>query len=313
MHVFVYEHLCATASPDAPESLLAEGRAMLSAVLDDLPRIPGVQVSTLLAPDGQEASFRRLARTADWSLVIAPESDGCLADRCAWVEQEGGRLLGPSSTAVRLCADKLALADHFQRHVIPSPRCRLVADVADMPFPLVCKPRDGAGSQATFLTHNPEQLADAIARARREGWQGQLIAQPFVPGRPVSVSFLAGSAAVLALPAADQHLSVDGCFHYQGGTIPLPAEVDRRARRLAERAVCVVNSLFGYFGVDLVLGPDADGSADQVIEINPRLTSSYVGLRRLARFNLAEALLALAGGQGTPRMSWHPTPIAFRV
>ena len=34
-------------------------------------------------------------------------------------------------------------------------------------------------------------------------------------------------------------------------------------------------------------------SGDRVIEINPRLTTSYVGLRALARFNLAEALLAV--------------------
>ena len=54
--------------------------------------------------------------------------------------------------------------------------------------------------------------------------------------------------------------------------------------------------LLGYVGVDLVLGDAADGSRDYAIEINPRLTTSYVGLRALADFNIAEAMLRAANG-----------------
>jgi predicted ATP-grasp superfamily ATP-dependent carboligase len=74
-----------------------------------------------------------------------------------------------------------------------------------------------------------------------------------------------------------------------------------------------VPGLSGYFGVDLVLGESADGSQDRVIEINPRLTTSYLGLRRLARFNLAQALLRLAQGERVTGLRWHPGPWSFRV
>ena len=53
----------------------------------------------------------------------------------------------------------------------------------------------------------------------------------------------------------------------------------------------------GYVGVDLVLGREPDGSEDVVIEINPRLTTSYVGLRAAARTNLAEAMWQVAQGE----------------
>jgi predicted ATP-grasp superfamily ATP-dependent carboligase len=53
----------------------------------------------------------------------------------------------------------------------------------------------------------------------------------------------------------------------------------------------------GYVGIDLVLGPAADGSEDVVIEVNPRLTTSYVGLRRLLRNNLAEVMLHVVAGR----------------
>jgi predicted ATP-grasp superfamily ATP-dependent carboligase len=52
----------------------------------------------------------------------------------------------------------------------------------------------------------------------------------------------------------------------------------------------------GYIGVDMVLGEDALGAGDAVIEINPRLTTSFVGLRAIARTNLAQAMLAVAEG-----------------
>ncbi len=138
-----------------------------------------------------------------------------------------------------------------------------------------------------------------------------MILQPYVPGLAVSVSFLAGAERLVSLPAVEQHLSDDGRFSYRGGHLPLSPEFDRRARSLAEKAVRVVEGVHGYFGVDLVLGAAADGSADVVIEINPRLTTSYVGLRRLARFNLAEMLLALATRAPLPEANWRTGPIVF--
>jgi predicted ATP-grasp superfamily ATP-dependent carboligase len=78
-----------------------------------------------------------------------------------------------------------------------------------------------------------------------------------------------------------------------------------RAQRLARRAIAPVDGLSGYVGVDLVLGAAGDGSEDVAIEINPRLTTSYVGLRALAEFNLAEAMLALALGRPLPERRYR--------
>jgi predicted ATP-grasp superfamily ATP-dependent carboligase len=329
MRVFVYEYLCSGASVGASAaSLHAEGWAMLSAILEDFARISGVETVTLLDPrlssalptwpagviahyldsGSAERTFRALAASADWSLVIAPEFDDILAERCRWTEEAGGQLLGPSSAAVRLTADKLTLARHWLAHGIPTPR---VVDPAEIdsplavPNPCVFKPRYGAGSQATFLVRDREDLLRMNDVRRAEAWKGETIVQAYAPGRAVSVAFLAGERRLLSLPATEQHLSSDGRFHYLGGRLPLTTELDRRARQLAERAVRTVDGLHGYFGVDLVLGEAIDGSRDQVIEINPRLTTSYVGLRRLARFNLAETLLAVAIDAPIPSWSWR--------
>src|SRR5436305_351690 len=167
MRLFVYEHLCGVPGA-APPSLRAEGRAMLSAVLADFAAVPGVEVVTLLAADllpplplppsvrvhvaedarRQPRLFRSLAADAAWTLVIAPETGLVLWRYCCGVEDVGGRLLGPSPEYVALTTDKLALAERWRAAGVPTPRaCSfLFVPGVNADFPIVLKPRQGAGS-----------------------------------------------------------------------------------------------------------------------------------------------------------------------
>jgi predicted ATP-grasp superfamily ATP-dependent carboligase len=327
MHVFVYEYLSSGAAAAASErpSLQTEGWAMLSAVLEDLARCPRVRISTLLdarrtpppswtdrivfhpiRSEAEEDTFRALSEAAEWSLVIAPEFDGILAERSRWVVESGGRLLGSCPKAIHETADKRTLSQLWSARGIPTPSLELM-------YPLVCKPRFGAGSQATFLVHDEQELARALTQAAAEDWSGEMIMQRYTPGMAASVAFLTGIGKKHRLPAVEQRLSNDGRFRYLGGSLPLPEDLDRRARHLAELAVECVEGLHGWFGVDLVLGKAADGSSDVAIEINPRFTTSYLGLRRLARFNLAEALLAVATGTPAQLGEWDTRSIVFHA
>lgn len=311
MRVFVYEFLTARgvgAGPADPlHAMYREGRAMRDAVAADFAALPGCEVVALdgVTEADEPAAVAARAAAADWSLVVAPEFDHVLTTRCDWVRAAGGRVLGPDAAAVSLCADKLALADHWRARGVSTPATTDREPTVCEAFPVVWKPRDGCGSTATYLLTDAFDLARARAAAE---YAGPMILQEFVPGVAASVAFLCGPAGNVPLVPVAQHLSDDGRFRYLGGSLPLSPDLADRAVRLASRAVDCVPGLRGWVGVDLILG---DGR-DVAVEINPRLTTSYVGLRALARFNLAGAMLRAAAGEpvGAPR--WADGGVRFR-
>ena len=68
--------------------------------------------------------------------------------------------------------------------------------------------------------------------------------------------------------------------------MPLSHPKILNARDLASSASKLIPGLNGYVGVDMIL---TDGSF-QLVEINPRLTTSYIGLRQVARMNPAKMI-----------------------
>jgi predicted ATP-grasp superfamily ATP-dependent carboligase len=316
MTVFVFEYLTAAGvgrdPADPLHGMYREGRAMRDAVAEDFRRLPGVVVETLDrdAGEGFDFDFDDLASKCHVTVVVAPETDGLHERCCRAVERVGGRLLGPSSGAVALTADKHALADHWRQHGVRTPATTDRRPTRCEAFPVVWKPRDGAGSTATFLLRDGLDVvrAEAVVAAEHPG---PMVLQQYAPGRPASVAFLCGPAGNVPLVPAFQHLSDDGRFKYLGGELPIPPDLAARAVALASRAIDCVPGLLGFVGVDLVLGDAPDGSRDHAIEINPRLTTSYVGLRALAEFNLAGAMLAAAEGRPLPPFVWKSGRVRF--
>jgi predicted ATP-grasp superfamily ATP-dependent carboligase len=319
MQIFVYEYLTAVGlgreAGDPLHSMFREGRAMRDAIAADFRLPPDVEVITLDGDNAEQEKerFVQSLEGCDWCLVIAPEIDDELARKAAWIRESGIRLLGPEADAIQLTSNKLHLDRHWQAAGVPTPPALPFSEWLRRPgFPAVVKPILGAGSTATFLLHGPADVESAIHAAAAEGeTETSLLVQTFVRGRAASVAFLCGPNGNLPLLPAWQHLSDDGRFHYRGGEVPIPPSLAGRAVALASQAIGCLTGLSGYVGVDVMLGESEDGSEDFAIEVNPRLTTSYVGLRRLADFNLAGAMLRIATGQDPPEIRWKSGRIRF--
>lgn len=328
MHVFLYEWATGgglVEEPGAlPESLLREGAAMIGALAADLVRmegclitalrdprvlqlsLPGCNIIDVLSQSSQREDFERLSIEADATILIAPEFDGILLNAAQRVVAGGGRLLSPSPEFIRVTANKQRTCESLAAAGIPVPIGRVLEQDEPLPpdftYPAVLKPVAGAGSQDTYLISGPHDAPPAYAWPRR--------LERFIPGLAASVAVLCGPAGCPPLMPCRQRISEDGRLRYLGGELPLAAGLAKRATALAERALAALPAAAGYVGVDLVLGRDPHGSEDAVIEVNPRLTTSYVGLRAAAKSNLAEAMWHVAQGE-EHNVEFSQRPIEF--
>ena len=316
--VFVYEYCTALGlgreTSDPAHSLWREGNAMRAAVVADFDRIPGVTVRTItgVRPTADFMDFAYLASKSDATLVIAPETDRLLNQRLHWAVEAGAkRILNSSESATNIAGDKAYLPDFWRGAGVPTPLV-ISFDGEPLDFPFVVKHRFGAGSVAVRRIDTRTEW-EALRRAGElDGVPAsQLLVQPDVPGVAVSASFLVGPNCVVPLLPGFQHLSDDGRFTYLGGEIPMPDGPTVRAVELARRAIDAVSGLAGYVGVDLILGDAADGSADFAIEINPRLTTSYVGLRAMTDDNLMAKLWDVCAGASDVRVRWNDGRVRF--
>jgi tyramine---L-glutamate ligase len=277
-----------------PASWVAEGHAMRRSIAADFAALTGNSVRVSVTLDSRLAAepgpwqtervaageyadrLRALARAADFTVLIAPETSGVLAGLTRDLARDGIRSLGSTADAVELTADKSRLAAQLEARSIDTPPTRIIVPSAglqrDMEYPAVLKPVDGAGSVDTFFLADAQTLPAAALR------MPVAVLQPFVPGTPMSASFLVGPVGKAWLIGVGiQRMAVrDGRFIYLGGTVPVPCP---DAVPQLKRAVEAVDGLRGFVGVDFIWNA-ANGRA-MILEINPRPTTSYVGLGRL--------------------------------
>lgn len=337
--VFVSEFICGGAwpEPSLDSSLAAEGRAMLTAIIADLTALPDVEVMTTWdarlplpatwsncqtlrvsrsdSPHHEAKLFRQLSAWADDVLVIAPESGGLLAQRCRLVEAlVGPRLCGSSSQAVKICADKLTLCDRLSQSgikTISTAPFDLQCAATTWDWPIVIKPRDGAGAQLTFLVDNPDGLAACVEQISDAQTEFEFIQQPLITGRAVSVAALI-SEQTDVFPIGSQRLSDDGRFRYLGCDVPQPVSSARREQvaDLVQQCAASIPGLRGYVGFDLIL-PDAEEEQLVLVEINPRLTTGYLAWMQFTTQNLADRMLSLSARPD--RIRWNSEPVRFRM
>lgn len=275
-----------------PASLAAEGAAMRRALAADFAAAGNVRVlmtlddrdddepgpwETVRVHRGREiATLQRLADEVDDVVLVAPETDDLLAQRSALLAGGKARHLGSSTAAIGTTSDKLTLARHLAREGIATPESEPVFTAGDLPdllpYPLVLKPIDGAGAIDTFLLTGPDDRPEGAFRHL------PALVQPYVPGDAMSASFLVDATGTPHLVAVARQLVevFDGRFAYLGGTVPAGS---RALADEARRAVAGVPGLRGWVGVDFIVR-ESDGRSI-VLEINPRATTSFVGIVRL--------------------------------
>ena len=323
MRVLLYEWCCSGGfaghePSECFESIVAEGRAMLESLMADAARDSSLDVTVLVDPvrpvalpvgvHGREVPAGReieslvaAAAAADWTVIVAPETDGILASRVAAVRAAGARVLAPTAAFIGIASDKQATIDALAAAGVPVPAGRSLALGEMLPIgfhmPAVRKDRASVGCDGMQIIRD-SNVAPAPTATRLEA---------FVTGTPVGVSCLCGPDRIEVLPPMRQRFTPGDAPRYVGSD-PLDDELlAARAQAIARRAVEAVMQravtpadhappAVGWVGVDMILGLRDDGRADRVLEVNPRMTTSFVALAARSGTSLVRTMLAVAAG-----------------
>ncbi|MGZ4957219.1 MAG: ATP-grasp domain-containing protein [Methylobacter sp.] len=303
MKILVFEYITGGGfnKQELPDSLAGEGSLMLNALLDDLSRLNNLEVtimldwrlsnsievnSVIIRPEHDVTEeFVRLVKQSDLVWPIAPEFDGILQNLCQTVESLGKVLLTSPATAVAIAGNKFKTYELLNRHHIASVPTRIFDD-AYSPGEWMIKPIDGAGCSDSRVITNRLDFEQMVTS------EGRYIIQPHLQGAKTSLSCLFKQGRGWLVCANLQRFEfADQQYHLTGIVVNHYRDLSAY-QQLIDKIAGALPELWGYAGIDLI-----ENDRTWVLEINPRLTTSFVGIYDALGINIAEAVLQLMHGE----------------
>lgn len=288
-------------------SLIYQSDMMLRALIADLGALPGIEVvilrdphapvldlpeSVIVVPCDQsfDQRFNDCLQLADAVWPIAPESAGILERLSRKILRRKRILLGSRPGAVHLASSKLLTARVLANAGIPVVDTYLPGEVLPTKADAwVVKPDDGAGCTDTHIFNGVRKALAWIDA----GGENNYVLQPFVPGRPCSLSLLCRNGVARVLSCNEQRIAVrNSQFHYLGCTVNSIVDTTGECNLLAQKIAKAIPGLWGYAGIDFIM----TNHGAVVLEVNPRLTTSYIGLHASIGCNPAGLVLDLHQG-----------------
>ncbi|MGC9443556.1 MAG: ATP-grasp domain-containing protein [Candidatus Methanospirareceae archaeon] len=265
-------------------SLLQEGRAMLATLRRSFERLGHEVVFPAFEQDFM-AAVERLAAHCDAGIVIAPDVE--LA-RLTRVLESNTVNLGCPSDFVAICADKLRTTELLRAAGIVVPKMLTAHDVERFDTrsrAYISKPRFGCASENVIVL-NEEQRDELCSQYD----DPDCFISEFIQGDDLSCSLIASRSSILPLTINKQYIRLEhGRLKYCGGYVPYVLD-ELIAQTIQQISVSVVTRLggTGYVGIDFVVD---EGGAAYVVDVNPRPTTSIIGIARVLNYEVADLLI----------------------
>lgn len=257
-------------------TLAPEGAAMLSTISSSFERCGYDVVSPETGDFAAELS--RLAPGCDVGLVIAPDN---LLGKFTKIVEDHTRNIGCGSLNVALCANKQRTGAILSAHGLPVPKeqsegVRLIKKITGV---------DGLHMRRTDEIPGPDEFG-------QEYIDGENLSVSIIGSRVVGDtcnSFSGAGPLVLAINR-QEILEEEGRFRYCGGTTPVDHPRRDELINAAIQAVHVLGCQ-GYVGVDIVLA-----DKPYIVDVNPRPTTSLVGIAQIMEEEIAQLLVDASYG-----------------
>jgi tyramine---L-glutamate ligase len=315
MKILVFEY--ATINKLEDSSITAEGNAMLQGILEDLyefkiynlipkgsENIKSFKSKSIPITGDLNAWIRSNINQFDACIPIAPEENNLLYDLTRIIEEQGVEVIGSNSDAVKKTTNKFDTYNTLKSKISTIKTEKIYFEESNKKFkeqinkfnigldkqPKVLKPADGVSCAGVNVINSFNEFMKAKDQIKMHTQLPYFILQDYISGVNVSVSLLSNGENAIPLSLNFQNVSLEyGEIKYHGGKVPFKHRLSDIAMDTAKNAVESINGLKGYVGVDMII--DDEKNKVYVVEINSRVTTPYVALRKLLNFNLGEAII----------------------
>jgi predicted ATP-grasp superfamily ATP-dependent carboligase len=309
--VLVFEYITGGgfAQQELPSSLAKEGAIMLNALVNELASFPHIQITVMVdwrfndLKLPQETAIVKvlenqcvyelladLINNYDFVWPVAPEIDGALYKITNLIEQFNIKLLNSSSSAILLCSDKLATVKRLVDYDIATLNTLQFNLFSNQfPGPWVVKPKDGAGCLNSYYIANN---TDLFQITKQIDTPEDYVIQPYLEGASLSLSCLFRKGEAWLLCCNQQHLSINNKqFSLDACIVNIKSTHLSLYQKLIDQIAIAIPGLSAYVGIDII---HPEGEQPKVLEINLRLTTSYVGINQAIGFNIASAVIEMS-------------------
>lgn len=245
--------------------------------------------------------LRELLNKVDTALAIAPETEGRLKKIVRVLEKGSAISMNSTSESIGVASRKMKTYEILEENDLPLADWRMIGNREgdeigeieeigkELGYPLVIRPVEGVGCDGVSVLEDESQIPQGMEEIRNEK-AGSFLIQKYIRGTAASVGLISSRGETTSLSLNLQRIKLsppNSKSKYIGGTVPFHHRIEKEALEVASRTIDSIEGLKGYVGVDLVLSEEGP----TIMEINPRLTTSYIGLSEVAEFNPAEAML----------------------
>nr|WP_302578926.1 ATP-grasp domain-containing protein [Methanobrevibacter arboriphilus] len=124
----------------------------------------------------------------------------------------------------------------------------------------------------------------------------QVLVQEYIHGDNFSVSLISDGKKAIPISFNKQYIDINKENQsYIGGELPFNHPDLESAFLIAKKAVESIEGIKGFVGVDLIITDDYSAGNNSIyfLEINSRFTTPYVGLSKIAKFNIGKSIINL--------------------
>ncbi len=217
----------------------------------------------------------KLLRTFDIVLPILPEQNMALYYYCKFLTEKNIKTLISSPDTIKVLSDKYEFSSFCLQHNIPSIPSYLSSQISAITSDTVIeKDRYGVG-----CSHVKKICKKSVIQRKK------MIYQPFIEGDHYSLCVYYDKKSFKLLTLNEQDIIFDNnSIKLRSLKVNVKNSYYLQLHSILQKIHKFLPGLYAYVGLDIIITRDKI----LVVEINPRLTTSFTGIRSTLGINLSQ-------------------------